>query len=177
MTGTVAYILSKKLAMGIASGISNVSLKGNTIIFQFKDGTQGSIAIPMPQDGEDGKDGVSIADIKFNDKNHLICTLSDGTTIDAGELKCDCAGSGGVVQAADKTAFPQTGDTDMLYLALDTKTLYYWNNNEYKVISSDSSSLDLGLATNEDIDSLFSDDGDFGNFGLATNEDIDSLFE
>lgn len=176
MTGTVAYILSKKLAMGIASGISNVSLKGNTIIFQFKDGTQGSIAIPMPKDGKDGKDGTSIADIKFNDNNHLICTLSDGTTIDAGELKCDCAGNGGVVQAADKTAFPRTGDTDTLYLALDTKTLYYWDN-EYKVISSDSSGLDLGLATDEDIDSLFGDDEDFGNFGLATNEDIDSLFK
>ncbi|MDE7345437.1 MAG: hypothetical protein K2N48_01705 [Muribaculaceae bacterium] len=70
----------------------------------------------------------------------------------------------------------------MLYLALDTNTLYYWDN-EYKVVTSGGSTTenpDLGLATEEDIDSLFGDDNDneeLSNLGLATKEDIDSLFD
>lgn len=179
MTGTVAYILSKKIAMGVASGIANISLQGTTLIFNFKDGTQSSISIPLPKDGVDGKDGLSIIKVEINDNNHLICTMSDNSTIDAGELPGKETGSG-VIQVKDKASLPIKGEEDKLYLTIDDGTLYYWNN-EYKAITSSSSCGcgDIGLATDEDIDSLFDDDSgdtDLG-LGLATNEDIDSLFE
>ena len=38
------------------------------------------------QDGADGQNGVSITNVQINASNHLICTLSDGTTVDAGEI-------------------------------------------------------------------------------------------
>lgn len=38
------------------------------------------------QDGTDGTDGVSITNVSIDASNHLICTLSNGTTIDAGEI-------------------------------------------------------------------------------------------
>ena len=38
------------------------------------------------QDGQDGADGVSITNVVVNASNHLICTLSDGNTIDAGAI-------------------------------------------------------------------------------------------
>ena len=36
--------------------------------------------------GVDGKDGVSIVKVTINNDNHLVCTLSDDTVIDAGDL-------------------------------------------------------------------------------------------
>lgn len=179
MTGTVAYILAKKIALGAVSGIKGLTFNDNQIIFNFNDGSQATMTVPLPKDGEpgaDGKDGVSLADMKFNEDGHLICTLSDGTEIDAGELKCDCQGQG-LIQAETKDAFPQSGESNVLYLALDTNTLYYWDG-EYKVVTSSSSdNSNLGLATKEDIDSLFGDNENFDNLGLATEEDIDSLFK
>ena len=38
------------------------------------------------QDGTDGTDGVSITNVSIDGSNHLICTLSDGNTIDAGAI-------------------------------------------------------------------------------------------
>ena len=37
-------------------------------------------------DGTDGANGISITNVAINSSNHLICTLSDGNTIDAGEI-------------------------------------------------------------------------------------------
>ena len=39
--------------------------------------------------GENGKDGKSITSIVLNDQRHLICTMSDGTIIDAGRITLD----------------------------------------------------------------------------------------
>lgn len=39
--------------------------------------------------GADGIDGVSIIGIEINAENHLICTLSNGTTVDAGKVKME----------------------------------------------------------------------------------------
>lgn len=57
MNGTIAYILAKKLALSIASGINNIELNGNTLVFQLKDGTSQSMQIPLPKDGEIGPKG------------------------------------------------------------------------------------------------------------------------
>ena len=38
-------------------------------------------------DGQDGEDGVSIVDVELDFDNHLRCTLSDGTVLDAGAIE------------------------------------------------------------------------------------------
>ena len=45
-----------------------------------------SFTIPAGQDGTNGTDGVSITGATIDASNHLILTLSDGNTIDAGAL-------------------------------------------------------------------------------------------
>ena len=42
---------------------------------------------PAGADGADGADGVSITNVSVNASNHLIVTLSSGSTIDAGEIQ------------------------------------------------------------------------------------------
>lgn len=39
---------------------------------------------PAGADGQDGADGVSVTNVQINASNHLIVTLSDSTTVDAG---------------------------------------------------------------------------------------------
>lgn len=172
MTGTVAYILAKKFATGVASGISSVELQGTNIVFHFNDGTQGVVAIPTP---ENGKDGLSVVSIEIDKDSHLICVLSDGTKLDAGMIP---HGQGGGLQAAASLAkFPVPGDENTLYLALDTGILYYWNvkSNKYNPIAGNSSPIDdASLAKKEDIDKLFDNMGP--DISLATRTDIDNLF-
>lgn len=35
---------------------------------------------------EDGEDGISVVSMEIDSNNHLVCTMSDGSTIDAGEM-------------------------------------------------------------------------------------------
>lgn len=51
MTGTVAYILARKIALGAVSGIKNLSFSGNQIIFNFNDGSSATMTVPLPKDG------------------------------------------------------------------------------------------------------------------------------
>lgn len=192
MTGLVAYILAKKIALGAVSGIQNLTFEGNQIIFHFNDGSTATMTVPLPKDGQDGKDGkdgkdgtngkdgkdgISIVDIKINDDKHLICTMSDDSVIDAGEIPDDSSG-GGVVRAAAKTDLPQPGEDDKLYLTLDTGTIYYWDTDEYHAVAG-SASIEGTKATEQDIDDLFENDPeiDLGGSSLATKEDIDGLFD
>jgi len=55
--------------------IGATNFKGDT-------GTPGTPGTP----GADGQDGISITNVSIDASNHLICTLSNGTTIDAGEI-------------------------------------------------------------------------------------------
>lgn len=55
--------------------IGATNFKGDT-------GTPGTPGTP----GADGQDGISITNVSIDAYNHLICTLSDGNTIDAGEI-------------------------------------------------------------------------------------------
>ncbi len=45
-----------------------------------EDGTDGT-------NGQNGSDGVSITGVSIDDNGHLICTMSNGTTIDAGAIR------------------------------------------------------------------------------------------
>lgn len=124
MTGTVAYILAKKIALSAVSGIQNITLSPTgQLIFQFKDGSSVTWQIPLPKDG---KDGLSIVKVKIDENKHLICTMSDNSTIDAGELPSDT--NGGLIQAGKLSDFPNPGVNNFLYLALDEESLYYWDN-------------------------------------------------
>lgn len=184
MTGIVAYILAKKIALGAVSGIAGITLNGNQLVFQFKDGSSASMTIPLPKDGQDGvpgidgkdgQDGLSIVKVEIDANNHLICTMSDNSTIDAGELP-DSSG-GGLIQVKDKASLPAVGENDTLYLTKDDNSLYYWDN-EYKSIKGTATIDNIGLADKEDIDKLFDNlpDVDISNPTLATTEDIDNLF-
>lgn len=103
----VTYALCKKLAAAAVSGIKNLTIQGTNLIIQTTDGKTMTMAFPTPADGKDGKDGVngkdgingkdgadglngqdgvSIVDVEISKDNHVICTLSDGSTIDAGKL-------------------------------------------------------------------------------------------
>lgn len=141
MTGTLAYILAKKKITSALSGISNITLNGNQIVFQLKDGTQLSMYIPIPADG------ISITKVEINTQNHLICTLSDGSTLDAGEIP---GGKGGGLETATNlAALPKPGDENTLYLTLNDETLYYWNTklNKYSPISGGSSANGIEFKT------------------------------
>ena len=58
--------------------IGATNFKGDT-------GAQGTPGTPGTP-GADGQDGISITNVSIDASNHLICTLSNGTSIDAGEI-------------------------------------------------------------------------------------------
>lgn len=70
-------ILSKKIN-GILSGVKSTEVQGSSLIFNFTDGTSQTMTFPTP------KDGVSITDVEVDTSKHLIVTLSNNTTVDAG---------------------------------------------------------------------------------------------
>ena len=74
----ITLALAKKFASKVAAGFSNVEVNGLDIIFTLNDGSQVTLTVPKPADG------VSVTDMNIDDDGSLICTLSDGTTIDAG---------------------------------------------------------------------------------------------
>lgn len=83
------YALLNKRIKGVASGVKSHLVVGTDLILTFNDGTQATISFPTPADGKDGvngKDGLSITKVEINDDNELICTLSDGSTINAGKF-------------------------------------------------------------------------------------------
>lgn len=77
----VTYKLGQKYADKVAAGFSSVRVDGLDIIFTLNDGKTATVTVPAPKDGQDG---VSITNVSLNQQSHLICTLSDGTAIDAG---------------------------------------------------------------------------------------------
>lgn len=121
MTGITAYALSKKIALGAVSGISDISLENGQLKFQFNNGSFASMAIPLPSDG------ISVTNIKILN-GHLICSLSNGTIIDAGEML-------NTVQFYQ--TLPQVGIENILYIV--NNKLYTWDGTEYTELSSSSS--------------------------------------
>lgn len=76
--------------------IGATNFKGDT-------GTPGTPGTP----GADGQDGISITNVSIDASKHLICTLSDGTTIDAGEIP---AGSMRIISLASGLSGTLTQD-------------------------------------------------------------------
>lgn len=80
MDAIAVYALLNKKIKGLTSGIQGASISGTTITFTMADGTKEIMTFPTPADG------VSIIDVDVDTDKHLIVTLSDGNTIDAGEI-------------------------------------------------------------------------------------------
>ena len=76
----ITLALAKKFATKVAAGFSNVEVDGMDIIFTLNDGSQVTLTVPEPEDG------VSVTDLDIDSNKNLICTLSDGSTVNAGEL-------------------------------------------------------------------------------------------
>ncbi len=70
--------LANKFATQVAAGFSKVEVDGMNINFTLNDGTKTTLTVPEPADG------ISVVDMNIDDDGSLICTMSDGTTIDAG---------------------------------------------------------------------------------------------
>lgn len=91
----VTYGALNKKIKGLTSGVKSAVVQGTTITFTMNDGSQSTMTFPVPADGKDGVDGVNgadgkngigVKDIEINADNELICTLEDGTEINAGQF-------------------------------------------------------------------------------------------
>ena len=100
----ISMAYAKKLVNGLQSGLDTASVDNDTcsITFQWKNGTSSTMTFPKPLDGANG---VGISDVKLKEvtagsgkETHLICTLEDGTEIDAGNIP---VGSGGITNYDD----------------------------------------------------------------------------
>lgn len=72
--------LANKFATQVAAGFSKVEVDGMNINFTLNDGTKTTLTVPEPDAG------VSVVNLEINNNKHLICTMSDDSTIDAGEV-------------------------------------------------------------------------------------------
>ena len=100
MDMTLYALLNKKIK-GAVSGISNYTIIGTDLIFTFTNGTTATMHFPEPAPG------VSIINVEVDESNHLICSLSDHTIIDAGlipTIKGDKGYSPQIVENKDNDA-------------------------------------------------------------------------
>lgn len=145
MTALQVYAILNKRVRGLISGVKSAVVNGTTIVWTMNDGTRVPMTFPTPADG---KDGVSVTNIEIkkntDDKRHLIFTMSDGSTIDSGELE----GNGGsIVQKDTSLQFPTSGDVNTLYVAKDEKATYYWDGSKYQKVSSSETQISAKLKT------------------------------
>lgn len=91
----ITLALAKKYANKVAAGFSSVSVEDNKIIFTLNDGKTAEMTVPTPADG---KDGISITNVEIDDENNLLCTLSNGETINAGKLPIGSSDNGSLEQ-------------------------------------------------------------------------------
>ena len=76
----ITYALSKKIAARALSGVQSMSINGQTLIINTKDGGVLTMTFPTP------KDGVSVTDIDVNANNQIVFTMSDGTEFISGRI-------------------------------------------------------------------------------------------
>ena len=76
----ITYALSKKIAARALSGVQSMSINGQTLIINTKDGGVLTMTFPTP------KDGVSVTNIDVNANNQIVFTMSDGTEFISGKI-------------------------------------------------------------------------------------------
>lgn len=85
------YATLNRTIQGVATGFKDAHMIDDTTMqVEFNDGTTVAVAFPRP------KDGVSVVGATWNESNHLIIYLSDGTEIDAGKPELPGEGDAGV---------------------------------------------------------------------------------
>ena len=116
----VNYALSKKLDNAILSGVVSHSVDNvnKTITFTFSNGTSSTLQFNNPTNGVDG---VGIATMYKDTNNHLLVSLTDGTTIDVGELPIGNATG------------PLKEITNITYL--DTKLTFSFSDGTNKIVT------------------------------------------
>ena len=72
--------MAKKYTNLALLGFTDVVVNGTTITFTFQDGSTESMTFPTPADGK------SITGVNIDADGALICTLSDGSTLNAGTV-------------------------------------------------------------------------------------------
>lgn len=77
----------------------------------FRDAYTQTLDIDIYPKGNDGADGVSIAGVTVDQRRHLICSLSNGTTIDAGEVPAP----EGVFDVEIVNQLPASGPVSTMY--------------------------------------------------------------
>lgn len=108
-------------------------------------GPQGAVG-PAGADGNDGTPGISVTNASIDVDNHLIVTLSSGSTIDAGEI----AGVSNLVDLDDVNIVPIAGDDGKAVLWSETINKFILGSVSgsglSSVTSTDSSSIDFSGA-------------------------------
>ena len=116
--------------MDVADGVDGDSISfsittitgGHRVTITSTDGTSNSFDI---FDGQNGDDGISVTNAEINASNHLILTLSDGNTIDCGEVK----GAGELNELSDVNLDTLTDGDVLTYDATSGK----WINKELDI--------------------------------------------
>ena len=105
----IALVVSQMSGTVNGSGIT-FSLDGNGHLISHNNGTTtdlGSVVGSSGTPGTNGNDGVSVSSATINASGHLLFTLSNGSTLDAGDLSAGALAltNGKVVQALGFTPY------------------------------------------------------------------------
>ena len=80
MNGIIALKKAKDYTDLAQLGLTSITVSGTDIVLRRTDGSTAVVSVPEPEDG------VSVSNMEIDTNNHLICTMSDSTQIDAGVI-------------------------------------------------------------------------------------------
>lgn len=164
------------------SGIKSFAINGLNLIINTNDGKQLTMTFPKPADG------ISVTKVEIDANSHLICTMSDGSTIDAGEIKGG-TGGGNVELRTASIIFDGVNDTFNLPISGLNKMnvyvngLYMTEGSDYTLsgdkIIFDTVYDDYETCTITYFKNASTSGGNEGSVDIeyATKEDIDKFFE
>lgn len=119
-------------------------------------------------DGSDGADGVSVTNVQVTNTNHLIVTLSNNTTIDAGEIQISGGGNNGFTLSINF----ETDESVTLYVVKNT-------GEEITITSTTmgTTTITNAVAFGIDLDSSVSAYIVSGAYLRLAEENLDNLFD
>lgn len=126
----IAYGASKNKIESVASGFDHATKTGdNTFSIYFIDGSRIDLTIPLP-------DGVG--NLEIDADGHLICTLTDGTVIDSGELP-----SASISKLTDVDLSTLNDGDTLVYNATSNKWVGQKANGNVKVSEKEGNDISL----------------------------------
>lgn len=153
MNGSTAYNQAKKYTDQSLQGLG--SIKGSNCTIKSTTEVEGGTEIVFEWVGNDGitqtdvifvENGVSITNINIDSDNHLICTLANGITIDAGEINVGTSIND--TETRTDSTYSSSKISTELNKILNTSKLYTLNeisrisSTSYKVVESISEMTD-----------------------------------